>query len=486
MIKNEEISGKMLDSYKVHVDKQIVDVKIYLNEEGFAHYNVSIKNITRSTKVILNKIREEFVSQINMGSVNFSDENSVNNIKEKFKEEILILIKKYFPQTDQRTSDLLVNELLRQNIGLGDIEILLNDDRIEEIVVNGAQEPVRIYHKKFGWLLTNIVIPSEKRVRHYATVIGSDVGEEITMLKPLMDAHLLTGDRVNATLNPISSKGNTITIRKFATKPWTITDFLKSGTISYPGAALIWLAVENELSVLVSGGTGSGKTSMLNVVSAFMPYNQRIISIEDTRELKLPEELHWVPLETRKPNPEGKGGVSMLDLVVNSLRMRPDRILMGEVRRKEEAEVLFEAMHTGHSVYGTFHANNVKETVDRLINPPIEVPKMTISSLGLIVVQSRNRRNGKRRTLQIAEVLSNADTNVLMQLDVRKDELVTKNQPKQLLDTLELYTGMSKEEIEESINEKVKILKALVKDNVNDVNEVGKVFRKYYNKKMNQ
>ena len=435
-----------LGKYPIEIENQIIDIIIFQDKDGFSHYHLSIKNITKSTLIILDKIREEFISKINIGMIDFSDESSGSLIKDRFKQEILILIKRYFPRADKRTYDLLVNELLRQNIGLGDIEILLKDENLEEIVINSAKEPVWVYHKKHGWLKTNILIPTEKRIRHYSTVIGGDVGKEITLLKPLMDAHLMTGDRVNATLSPISSNGNTITIRKFASKPWTITDFLTAKTISYPGAAIIWLAVENELSVLISGGTGSGKTSMLNVVSSFIPINQRVISIEDTRELQLPKELHWVPLETRMPNPEGKGEVSMLDLVVNSLRMRPDRIIMGEVRRKAEAEVLFEAMHTGHSVYGTFHANNVKQTIDRLTNAPIEVPKQTLSALGLIVVQTRNRRTGKRRTLQIAEMLPTGDFNVLMQLDINRDELVNMNDSNAMIETLEMYTGMSRDQ----------------------------------------
>ena len=185
----------------------------------------------------------------------------------------------------------------------------------------------------------------------------------------------------------------------------------------------MWLAIQNELSILVAGGTGSGKTSMLNVVSNFFPPNQRIISIEDTRELILPNNLHWVPLETRLPNPEGKGEITMLDLLVNRLRMRPDRIIVGEIRRQREAQVVLEAMHTGHSVYATIHANNADEVIVRLTNPPIDIPKPMISSLSLILVQSRNRRTGKRRTLQIAEVTPTGDANILMQLNVHDDVL---------------------------------------------------------------
>src|SRR3989338_4302680 len=369
MIKRE----KVIDTYALNVNDILVDISIVsTGEDPVPVYKISITNISEVTKIILEKIRDEFVSE---ATSKLTEEETVFNIQEQFSENILKLLAKYFPNADRKTMDMLINYILQQNIGLGNIDILLKDTNLEEVVINNSVEPVWVYHRKYGWLRTNVLVPSESRIRHYSTIIGRDVGKEITLLTPLMDAHLKTGDRVNATLTPISSKGNTITIRKFAVKPWTVTDFIKDKTISYEGAALLWMAVQNELSVIISGGTASGKTSMLNVLSNFFPSNQRIISIEDTRELMLPNALHWVPLETRLPNPEGKGGVEMLDLIVNSLRMRPDRIIVGEIRRKKEAEVLFEAMHTGHSVYGTLHANNVRETINRLTNPPIDLPK---------------------------------------------------------------------------------------------------------------
>ncbi len=222
---------------------------------------------------------------------------------------------------------------------------------------------------------------------------------------------------------------------------------------------------------------------MLNVVCSFIPINQRIISIEDTREITLPNDLHWVPMETRLPNPEGKGEVTMLDLVVNSLRMRPDRIIMGEVRRKREAEVLFEAMHTGHSVYATLHANNVRETIDRLTNPPIEVPKNVLSALSLIVVQNRNRRTGERRTLQVAELMENGEPNVILQHNVQKDKLEWIGKPNTIMKTLNLYTGLTEKQINDDLAEKVLMLQHLQKHNVIDVHQIGAFFRKYYIKK---
>ncbi|MBI2124372.1 CpaF family protein [Candidatus Pacearchaeota archaeon] len=471
---------RIVDTYVLNVNDIVVDVSIVQkHNEPVPLYTISITNISDTTKIILEKIRDEFVAE----ETKSTEEGDVSGIQEQFKSKILKLLVKYFPTADSKTMDMLINYILQQNIGFGNLDILLKDINLEEIVVNNAREPVWVYHRKYGWLKTNIFMPNESRIRHYSTMIGRDVGKEITLLNPLMDAHLKTGDRVNATLSPISSKGNTITIRKFAVRPWTITDFLKEGTITYEGAALIWTAVQNEMSIIVAGGTASGKTSMLNAVANYFPPNQRIISIEDTRELTLPKLLHWVPMETRLPNPEGKGGIEMLDLIVNSLRMRPDRIIVGEIRRKREAEVLFEAMHTGHSVYGTLHANNARETINRLTSPPIDLPKQILSGLSMIVVQNINRRTGRRRTLQIAEITQEGNARVIMQLNPLKDSLEFVNEPSTMVETLNLYTGLSKEGMFEDIQSKIAVLKWVVGNNITDINKIGLLMSRYYQNK---
>jgi len=245
-------------------------------------------------------------------------------------------------------------------------------------------------------------------------------------------------------------------------------------------AAIAWLSIQYELSAIIAGGTASGKTSTLNVLASFFPPNQRVISIEDTREIQLQKFLHWVPMSTRQPNTEGKGQVSMEDLLVNSLRMRPDRILVGEVRRKREAETLFEAIHTGHSCYATFHANSAGEAINRLTNPPIEVPKSMLPAISMILVQFRNRRTGTRRTFQIAEILPDASHNMLMQYDAKKDILRSVNRSKTLMKTLELYTGNTTNELKRILNTKQQILKYMVKHNIDTVDSVGKVMAEYY------
>ncbi len=473
---------EMLDKYSLESNNIVIDIRISaIEDEPVPIYSVSIANISSTTRIVLEKIRQEFVSKMNIEDLqSFEQADNIQLIKQEFRTEIRRLVTKYFPKTDEKTINMLVNYLLEENLGLGKIDILLKDPRLEEVIINSHKEPVWVYHRRFGWLKTNIVIPTEARIRHFATIIARDVGKEITNLNPLMDAHLLSGDRVNATLLPISSFGNTITIRKFAEDPWTITKFLAEGTISYEAAALVWLAIQNEMSVLIAGGTGSGKTSMLNVVSNFFPPNQRVLSIEDTRELTLPKNLHWVPLETRLPNPEGKGGVTMLDLLVNSLRMRPDRIIVGEIRRKEEAEVLLEAMHTGHSVYATLHANDADEAVTRLTNPPIDIPKAMIGSLSLILVQNRNRRTGKRRTFQVAEITPTGDPRVLMRYNPRTDAVEEIAQSEHIYARISLFTGMSTEDIRFDLQQKVRILRWLAKSRIDNVDDIGLKLARYY------
>ncbi|RLI94605.1 MAG: CpaF family protein, partial [Candidatus Altiarchaeales archaeon] len=378
-----------LDSYTVRIDETELNVRIVDVGDYVAHYLLSLPEIDFVTRALLDETKRSLVSEIQLETQIMLTPDKFMEIRENFFIKAKEKLKKVLSRESEENITALSRVLVNEMIGLGDIEYLLADSMLEEIVVNSSKDVVWAYHKRYGWLKTNIQIPTEDMIRNYSARIAREVGREITHSVPLLDAHLPTGDRINATLFPISTCGNTITIRRFSRTPWTMIHLIdpEFNTISIEAAAFLWQAIEYELSMLVSGGTASGKTSMLNALMPFMPANQRIISIEDTRELNLPDFLHWVPLTTRPPNPRGEGEVSMLDLVENSLRMRPDRIVVGEVRRKRETEVLFEAMHTGHSVYGTFHANRADEVVERITSPPMNIPGIVMGSLPLIVVQ---------------------------------------------------------------------------------------------------
>ncbi|MFH2019851.1 MAG: type II/IV secretion system ATPase subunit [archaeon] len=479
-------NNDILETYDFMSKDIPIKITIQTKKGDFVpNYNVTISQISKTTELILDKIRQQLIGEVSLGIAEITDSKKSTEIDEKFKHTISVLIDKYFPDMEEKTKSFLTTYLIQKSLGLGNLEILMDDDQLEEIVINSGQEPVWVYHKKFGWLKTSIFIEDDDKTRHYATIIGRKVGRQISILEPLLDAHLNEGDRVNATLFPISTAGNTITFRKFSRNPFTITHFLDYGTMNYEAASLIWIAMQYELSAIIAGGTASGKTSTLNVLATFFPPNQRIISIEDTREIRLPKFLHWVPMSTRQANAEGKGEVSMEDLLVNSLRMRPDRILVGEVRRKKEAETLFEAIHTGHSVYATFHANTSSETVERLTNPPIDVPKMMLPAISLIIIQFRNRRTGKRRTFQLAEILPDSTANILMQYNPKTDSLVKVAKSKALMQTLKLFTGFSDNDIKKDLKEKQDILKYLSKQKIDTVDGVGRIMAEYYTNKEN-
>lgn len=478
---------QVIETYTVGTGELKIETSIINKPEEFVKaYYLNFPSYGPGTNALLANLKKSLVEET-VSRTGVFDVNVMERMKEKFKEKAEKALTRELPKTDEETKKALVEILLHEMLGLGKIEFLLSDGNLEEVVINRSSEPIWVYHKKYGWLKTNVTIDKEEDIENYANIIARRVGKQITILAPLLDAHLITGDRANATLFPISSKGNTITIRRFRRDPWTVPDFIKNKTTSAEMMALIWEAMEYELNIIISGGTASGKTSLLNICMPFIQPNHRVLSMEDTRELMLPDFLHWVPMTTREPNPEGKGGVSMLDLLVNSLRMRPDRVIVGEVRRQREAEVMFEAMHTGHSVYTTIHANTADETITRLTNPPVSIPVSMLDAVHLNIVMFRNRRLGSRRVLEVAEFIPekrgkelDIKPNVIFRWRSTDDRIVAHNESIRLLDELSLHTGLSRMEIQQETREKQKILEWMIKFDIHNINEVGKIMAQYY------
>jgi flagellar protein FlaI len=480
---------KILDKYNVMSEKVPAEVTISESFDEYVNiYDIRQVKVSKATELMLQHLKEMVIGNVEIKVSEILDPNEVENIKKKFKEKAQELVDKEIADATPKEKEILIGKLIQDMLGLGDLELLLADNELEEIVVNSSKEPVWVYHKRFGWLKTNLMIKSEEQIANYASIIARRVGRQITNLNPLMDAHLGTGDRVNAVVFPISTKGNCITIRKFAKDPWTIIHMLDPSikTLSIDIAALLWMCVQYEMNTLISGGTASGKTSFLNAILVFTPPNQRVISIEDTRELYLPEFLHWTPLTTRLPNPEGKGEVTMLDLMVNSLRMRPDRIVLGEMRRQSEAEVLFEAMHTGHAVYATIHADDARQTKNRLTQPPISLPESMLGALHLIVVQYRQRRTGIRRTFEVAEVVPQENKTFINRIfawNARNDTQEKVGDYVRIMDELSLFAGMNNKEINADLEERKKVLSYMLQNKVYDVNDVGRVVAAFYRDK---
>jgi pilus assembly protein CpaF len=304
----------------------------------------------------------------------------------------------------------ILKEVVDEVTGFGPITVLLNDPEVSEVMVNGANQ---IYVERGGRLmLTDIRFRDDEHVLHIIDKIVSPLGRRIDESSPMVDARLPDGSRVNAIIPPLSLMGPVITIRKFSKDPLSIDDLIQFDTLSEAMAVFLEACVRVRLNIVVSGGTGSGKTTTLNVLSSFIPSDERIVTIEDAAELQLMQD-HVIPLETRPPNIEGKGAITMRDLVRNSLRMRPNRIVVGEVRGGEALDML-QAMNTGHDgSLTTGHANSPRDMLARLetmvlmagMDLPIRAVREQISSALDLIVHQVRLRDGTRKISHITEVL---------------------------------------------------------------------------------
>ncbi len=479
---------KILKEYLTYqLDAHGLKVKVTIADVGdfVPNYIVTMPELGEATRTLLLSLRQELLSVVPIDPQKVEDDAYLKELSLKYKDAAGLMMDRYLPGTSEESKGILIAYVLNTMLGLGDLEPLLADDGLEEIAVNNSKSPVWVFHRKYSWCKTNITLRTENTIYDTAEQVGRRVGRSITNLSPIMDAELPDGSRINATLQPISQKGNTMTIRKFSENPWTMPALVANGTISPELSALVWLCIQNEISLLISGGTASGKTSFLNAMSIFMPANHRIISVEETKELRLPGFLHWVPMLTRQANPEGKGEVTLYDLMINALRQRPDIMLVGEIRVKKDAETLFEAIHTGHSVYGTVHADNSEDTVIRMTNPPIDIPKIMLNSLGAIITLFRHRRLTIRRVLEFGEMLSTGDVTVTDRWDMRSDTFLQLNALSRLVDTVSLYGGYTRNEIKAEIAEKAKVMSWMVKNKVFDVEGSGLVVANYYKDKDN-
>ncbi|MCX6778073.1 MAG: type II/IV secretion system ATPase subunit [Candidatus Micrarchaeota archaeon] len=487
--RRQTVRGKAIEEYEIKAHLVSGDVSIVDSpEHSRPVYNLDMPSVGPYTEIFLEHIRNELAHAVPIVAADITDPRKAEGVRDRFQSAASELLRKQIPGIGDGEVKIVAGMLLHSMYGLGELEILMSDDNLEEIAINGSTEPLSVYHKKLGWLKTNLFMKSEDEIYNYASQIGRKSGRDITLLTPILDAYLDTGDRVNATLFPISSCGNTITIRRFARDPWTVIDFLspKVHTLSSEIAAFLWQCVQYEMNILVVGGTASGKTSTLNTLCAMIPPANRIVTIEDTRELALPSYLkwNWIPLTTRNANPEGKGAVRMLDLMVNALRMRPDRIIVGEVRKRREAEVLFEAMHTGHAVYSTLHADNGQQVIRRLTHPPFEIPTAEMQSLHLLLVQYRDRRSGMRRTYELSEMITSSvemvSLNPLYRWKARTDEFEKVGESMRIFEELNIHTGMSMDELKADIGDKKLILEWMLRRGIRSVDEVGQVMGLYY------
>jgi len=315
------------------------------------------------------------------------------------------LLSIYGIKLDGASRDRIQYYLERNYLGYGKIDALMHDSLIEDISCNGVKIPIFLFHQKYQNIRTNILF-NEEELNSMVVRLAQRGGRHISVAMPIVSATLPNGSRIEATLGrEITTRGSSFTIRRFRADPFTPIDILNYNTMSREILAYIWLAIENNRNLLFAGGTASGKTSSLNAVSLFIPQNSKVISIEDTRELTL-HHSNWIAGLTRESQLQGNSvEIEMYDLLRAALRQRPEYIIVGEVRGKE-ALTLFQAMNTGHTTYSTMHAGSIQAVVNRLLNEPINIPNMMLTSLNIVCIQELVFIDGKklRRNKSIVEI----------------------------------------------------------------------------------
>jgi len=386
-------------------------------------------------KDVKNAVHQEVIETLNKRK---SAENSNETIK-KLIEDIVEVEAGYVVRSERNK---IATDLYNDVVGYGPLEELLNSPAVSEIMVNG---PHQIYIEKNGKLeLSDVVFRDNEHVLNIIDRIVSSIGRHVDEASPMVDARLQDGSRVNAVIPPLSLTGPTITIRKFSKKAITAMDLVKFGSMSHKMVAFLEACVKGKLNIIVSGGTGSGKTTLLNVLSSFIPENERIITIEDAAELQLCQK-HIITLESRPANLEGKGQISIRDLVKNALRMRPDRIVVGEVRGGETLDML-QAMNTGHDgSLTTAHANTPRDLLSRLetmvlmtgMDLPLKAIRDQVSSAIDVVVQQARLRDGTRKVIDISEVVG-------MEGDVISMQSIFTYENEGQMDSLGMFKGKFK------------------------------------------
>lgn len=456
----------------------IKDVEI-IEGDLIPKYKVSLPKFSEKERELLNEIREKLVEVAVSKGEDFRIDEST------FMSEV----KEFLRMKGVRNVDKLAKQISQEMLGYGELDPLIKDDDLEEIMVIGVNKPVFVYHRKMGMMITNVVFKNDDDIKAIIDLIARQVNRRIDQQTPILDARLPDGSRINATIPPVSPDGSTLTIRKFRKDPFTVVDLINFKTMSSHLAAFLWVCTDGlgvkPCNAIVAGGTGSGKTTTLNTISAFVPPTERIITIEDTLELQLPH-THVLRMETRPPNIEGKGELDMDTLVKNSLRQRPDRVIVGEVRGGE-AITLFTALNTGHSGFGTLHANTARETITRLINPPMNVPRIMIPALDFIIMQNRMYRpegGSIRRITEVAEVVGMEEGNVQLNRVFEWNSVTDKVEyvgiASQTLREIAELRAISINEIEEEIERRRLVLEYLADENIRSIDEVGHYINEYY------
>ena len=477
-----------LDTYPVRPPFSYVRVLFDKRDYSRFYYVVAPKATKQETED-LNTIKEVLQRALNI------NRETLDESQEDFlKQAVDDILDSYRLKSRKSNREKIHYYIERDLIGYGLIETMMRDPNIEDVSCDGPGVEIFVYHRRFESLRTNVMWEDELELEQYIIRMAQRCGKHISIAEPLLDATLMDGSRIVMTLGrEVSTKGSTFTIRRFRDEPFTPVDLLEFKTFSSMQIAFFWLAMQYGMSMLFVGGTASGKTTSLNACSLFLPWQHKIVSIEETRELNLPHP-NWIPGCTRQGFGGESGGtgvkaageVDMYDLLRAALRERPEYIIVGEIRGAE-AYVLFQAMATGHTTYSTFHADSIQSLVHRLENKPIEIPRVLIPALDGISIQIQTRVGGKRvrRNKGIIEIIGidphshELLTNEAFRWDNTVDEFLFTGKS-YILEKIMMKANLNRVEIMDEMKRRQLVIEWCLKKSIRDYKDFARVVAEYY------
>ncbi|MBS3079718.1 type II/IV secretion system ATPase subunit [Candidatus Pacearchaeota archaeon] len=461
-----------------------VSVHIYWdNNEGELIYNIEEPILNSEEKSLLQTLETSLGEMIN---INILVQKDADSIIEYIDKTSRLLIEELALKLTEQSYNKIFYYLFRDFVGLNEIEPIMRDYFIEDIECNGADTPIYIIHRVYRNMKTNVQHNSIDKLSSFVEKLAQRCGKHISYANPLLDGSLPDGSRVNATYTQdITSRGPTFTIRKFTKIPWNPIQLLLKGTVCPEMLAYFWILLEYKSNILISGGTASGKTTLLNAIAFFIPPEARVVSIEDTRELNLPRE-NWLPSVARTSLGEGKTGeVDLFSLLKSSFRQNPDYVIVGEVRGKE-AFVLFQGMASGHSSISTMHADSVSTLTKRLETPPIELSPNLINTLDCVAIMT-HAVFGKQETRKLKEVVEiiniendgTARTNTLFTWNPHDDGFYFKKNS-YIFEKISKKFGTTLPELNKEFKIRSRLLYELQKRNISDFNQIQKIINEYH------
>ena len=476
-------------------DKTKVDIRYMLispyvsahifwdNESSELVYEIEEPLLNEKEKTILEEIEREMTEII---SIDVLVDNTMEAMNGYIHKTAKLLINELGLEIKEEEYKKIFYYLYRDFIGLNEVEPLVRDYFIEDIECNGIDTPIYIIHRLYRNLRTNIKFSSIERISSFVEKIAQRCGKYISYASPILDGSLPDGSRVNATYTKdITSKGPTFTIRKFTKIPWTPTQLISMGTASPEMLAYLWLLIQYKGSMIIAGGTASGKTTLLNAVCFFIPPDARVVSIEDTRELSLFRE-NWLPSVSRSSiGTGGVGEVSLFSLLKSSFRQAPDYVIVGEVRG-EEASVLFQGMASGHSSLSTIHADSVDTLIKRLETPPINLPPTLINTVDVVTIMT-HALIGKQETRKLREIseIVNVSADGIAMINTpfiwnARENVFYSKKTNSVFEKIYKKFGINPEELNKELRLRTALLNSMANKKIFRFEEVQTIINKYH------